>query len=392
MTIHYDLIIVGGGLVGAGLAAALQDSSWKIALIDAREPSNNDQRLFALNHSSCEFLQNVGVWSVLKAHTTPIQQVHVSRRGHFGAVRLHASDVNLASLGHVIPAYQIEKALNEKLATLTNVAVYRPALLKQLTQTNDAVTLTIATKTNEEQILHAAFVMGADGTDSTVRQQLSLTTKCIDYQQTALVAHITLQRSHQHIAYERFNDKDAIAMLPLPNNQCAMIWSGEQSDIAHLMQQSDADFLQTLQRSFGYRLGRLQAVGKRFHYPLRMVTTEKNAAGRVLLLGNSAHTLHPIAAQGLNLALYEVAALVEKIQSNQLDLNQLSNELQTQQAASMRLSHHLAEFIANDSPLASCFVQLGMLGLDTLRPLKKQFITRMIGKAGRVPRLLLSAK
>src|SRR5579883_942585 len=221
---HYDLIIVGGGLVGAGLAAALPDK--RIALIDAKLPSQDDPRLFALNYGSCQFLQHLGLWPMLAAHAAPIHQVHVSYQGRFGAVRLTREDAHLPTLGHVIPARFIEAALHDKLASSIHITLYRPAKLISLHQQEGRVTLTLDTAIGQK-ILHAPLVIGADGTESTVRSQLNIPITVVDYHQSAIVTRTTLKRSHHHIAYERFVDNGAIAMLPLVGNECATIWTAE---------------------------------------------------------------------------------------------------------------------------------------------------------------------
>jgi 2-octaprenyl-6-methoxyphenol hydroxylase len=395
---RFDLIVIGGGLVGAGLVTALRHAGLRVALVDARLPNNDDPRLFALNEGSCQFLKNLGLWSHLASHATPIHQVHVSYQGHFGAVRLHHNDVHLPSLGSVIPARFIEAALNEALASLPHFTLYRPATLKTLKQQENEVILTLETEAGEK-IIRAPIVIGADGTNSTVREQLpTITTETFDYKQSALVTKIELRRSHHHIAYERFTTHGAIAMLPLPENECATIWTADNEMITQLMAASDDVFLQTLQKEFGYRLGRLQKITKRHVFPLRMIRAEKSVEQGVFLLGNSAHTLHPIAAQGFNLALYEVAVLVEglmeKIASHDAfsaaDLQQIVTQTQKQQATSMGVSHRLARLFSSHSPFVSVALQLGMIGLDIASPVKKKFIEEVMGRRGRVPRLLLS--
>lgn len=396
---RFDLIIIGGGLVGAGFAAALEKSPLKIALIDARMPANDDPRLFALNDGSCHFLQNLRVWPALQAHATAIQQVHVSRSQHFGSVRLHHSDVGLPALGNVIPAKYIETALNDRLSTLSNVTVYRPARLTQLTQDAQTATLHIATD-DGEKILQSSLVIGADGTESTVRKLLNIAADINDYQQSALVTRTQLQRSHQHIAYERFVENGAIAMLPLAENECATIWTANSNDIANYMTTSDAEFLQLLQKTFGYRLGRLQSIKQRHVFPLRLMKADKMIDGCVCLIGNAAHTLHPIAAQGFNLALYEVAILVEGMlqimQQNRMpkaaDLLTLSEQVERQQSFSIHASHRLATLFSLNSLRGSLAVQLGMIGLDLATPIKKKLLQGMMGRTGHVPPLLLRGR
>lgn len=394
---QFDLIIIGGGLVGAGLAIALRDSSLRIALVDARLPSSDDPRLFALNEASCQFLKNLHVWSALSRHAAPIHQVHVSYQHHFGAVRLTREDVNAESLGHVIPARFIEAELNETLLSLSNVTVFRPATLKTLTQENGRVQLVVEAEHNTFD-LEAGIVIGADGTQSTVRKELNIATEEVDYAQSALVTRTTLQRSHQHIAYERFNANGAIAMLPLTGNECATIWSADHDTIAELNALSDEAFLEKLQKEFGYRLGRLQKIAKRHVFPLHMLRAKKAVDKSVYLLGNAAHTLHPIAAQGFNLALYEVAALVESLLEKtskqspftHADLQAVHDFTGPHQSASIGLSHRLSTFFAKGPVVTSIVAPLGMLALDIASPIKKRFIKGAMGRAGRVPRLLLN--
>lgn len=387
----YDITIVGGGLVGAGLALALRDTGLKLALIDAKLPQAQDPRLFALNNGSCQFLENLGLWQTLSLHATPIHEVHVSNQGHFGAVRLKREEVELAALGHVIPAGKIEEAMHTAVSTSSTIHVYRPALLQALQQENGGAILTLKTDAGEQQIA-SAVVIGADGTESAVRKLAGIQANVFDYGQSALVTRTTLRRPHAQIAYERFTRDGAIAMLPLIGEECATIWTASTTKIAELMAQDEQAFLQTLQTEFGYRLGRLQKIAQRHTFPLRMVRAEQATAGCVFLLGNSAHTLHPIAAQGFNLALHELNLLMQGIlqkTSQQqsltaLDLQKISEQTQKQQTVSMGLSHRLAQIFSNDSLPQSAVLQLGMIGLDIALPMKKKFINLFLGRTPRV--------
>lgn len=393
---HYDVVIVGGGLVGAGLAAALSPLGYKIALIDARLPSSNDPRLFALNRTTCHFLQHIHAWRALVAEATPVHQVHVSSRRHFGAVRLNKQDIKADALGYVIPARLIEAELNQRLLTLPNVTLYQPATLVSLVQDESQATLMLLTAQGDAT-LTAKLVIGADGTMSTVRDALGIQTTTEDHAQSAIVTITALQRSHKNIAYEQFHANGAIAMLPLKDNKCATIWSADNKTISDLMALTDEAFVKTLQTSFGYRLGRLQHIEKRHHFPLRTVRADKAVEGRVLLLGNAAHTLHPIAAQGFNLALYEVATLVEGLQDNWHPaedsiaplLLQLYEKTKTQQKVSLGVSQQLSQIFSEPSALTQVGLTLGMISLDMLPSLKQKFINGMMGKLNHVPRLLM---
>ncbi len=393
---RYDLIIIGGGLVGAGLAVALRQSGLRIALIDARLPTNDDPRLFALNASSCQFLANLGFWPALLPHATPIHQVHVSHQGHFGAVRMHHHEANLPELGFVIPARYIETAIHAELSNLPDVDVYCPARLQALHQNDEMAEVVLETE-NGEVRLQSAVVIGADGTASTVRKLVNIPVDVVDYGQSAIVTRIGLSRSHQHIAYERFYRHGALAMLPLSNNECASIISADSAEITRLTTLSDADYLAELQKIMGSRLGRLQAVAKRHVFPLKMVRAERTLDRSVLLLGNAAHTLHPIAAQGFNLALYEAAVLVEGILTKRnrgesvsaADLHHMLEASRQQQSVSVHVSHWLSQLFTTNSKPANILLSIGMAGFNAATPIKTKFIQMMTGRSGRVPTLLM---
>lgn len=384
----FDLVIIGGGLVGAGLALALRASHLQVALVEARLPQNNDPRLFALNHSSCQFLSNLNIWSQLAAHACAINEVHVSNQGHFGALRLKKDEVRLPALGYVIPAYLIESALHEALTNdPVNITRFQPATLKTLQLHDDRDAELIIETQQGEMTLTTPLVIGADGTQSTLREQLGITTEIFDYEQSAIVTQTTLQRPHQHIAYERFNPNGAIAMLPLTNQRCATIWTAKQQVIEQLQNLSDEAFLQTLQNTFGYRLGRFKQIHTRHVFPLRMVKATQSSHPNVYLLGNAAHTMHPIAAQGFNLALYEVAALAESIIKH--NLSDFNARIQKQLTTSIKFSHGLAQLFTDESLFPNLALQLGMIGLDITIPLKKRVIEKILGRTGRMPRLLM---
>lgn len=387
---QYDIIIIGGGMVGASLACALQDTSLRVALIDATPHApSNDPRLIALSYSSCNLLKKIGIWPALSLHAEPIQQIHVSHRGHFGITRIKASDIELPTLGHLIPAHIINTALDEKLKNISHVEVIRPATLKEITNitadSENFSSLSIQTATETIQ-LTARLVIGADGTHSTVRNLLNIPTETIDYQQSALVTITELQRSHHNIAYERFLEQGAIAMLPLTGLRAATICTNSNEQITHLMQMSNEDFLVYLQNQFGYRLGRLTGVHKRYTYPLKLVLAKETQKQNVILIGNAAHTFHPIAAQGFNLALHEVAELVEQLKTMQQPFMFTPSNMKE---ISTQLSHRLTWLFSTDFFLLNVARQFGMFGLDFCTPAKKYFMRKSLGRTGKIPSLLL---
>lgn len=383
----YDLIIVGGGLVGAGLACALRDADLKMALVDAKPASADDPRLFALSYASCQFLKNIGIWDQLAPHATAINEVHVSYQKRFGTLRLKNTDVQLSALGHVIPAYQIEAAMQATLRSMDNVMLYQPATLTSLQVQNEQTMLNITTK-EASQTLASSLVCAADGTHSTMREQLNIAKDVVDYQQDAIVTRIKLTRSHHHLAYERFTKQGVIAMLPLGENESATIWSLDRARARELMSLSDDDFLAALQKNFGYRLGKLQSMTQRFTYPLQMVKAKKFLHEHIFLLGNAAHTLHPIAAQGFNLALFEVASFADAIRKQGKTittqrLNELVAPMQQRQTLSMNLSHQIACNFADYSFLRSLILPLAFIGTNLVTPIKRNLLQKLLGQYGK---------
>lgn len=388
--VSYDIVIVGGGMVGASLASALHHLPYRVALIDAAPAMPAlDHRLIALSYGSCCLLENLKIWPLLTSHATPIKQLHVSHQGRFGITRICANELGLPTLGHLIPAKYINSALEAKLKS-NSTELIRPATLENLTiPSNDKIQLSIKTSDGIQQ-LSTKILIGADGTNSTVRQLINIKTQTKDYEQTALVTITELQRNHKNIAYERFIADGAIAMLPLNQNTCATIWTDSNKKIDALMHLNDHEFTQALQKEFGYRLGRFTGIQKRYTYPLKMVLAETYQKETILLLGNAAHTLHPIASQGLNLALYEIAELVEHLEQQQTTSPNLSNwrYAANKQNTSIQLTQHLTWLFSTNLFPLNIARPLGMLGLDVCKQAKQFFMKKSMGREGRIPHLL----
>jgi 2-octaprenyl-6-methoxyphenol hydroxylase len=387
---HFDAVIIGGGMVGKTMACALAPHM-RIALVDAAPlTAPDDHRLIALNYSSYCLFKNLGLWDALAANATPIHAVHVSQRGHLGMTRLQHDELNLPVIGFVVPAKFIEEALTNTLKNFTDLTLLRPATLKNLTRHADHVSLLL----HDESVLTANFIIGADGTYSSVRELAGIASEVTAYQQTALVTVTTLQRTHRHIAYERFHTKGgAIAMLPLGENHAATIWSADNAVIDKLMQLDDNAFLQTLQTDFGYRLGRFLKTGPRYTYPLQMQKAAQDHIDKVILIGNAAHTLHPVAAQGLNLALAEIAMLTQIILASPQHpaWHDYLAWQQKQMAASIHLSHHLLHLFAVDALPVRKARSAAMLALDLCAPLKRRFALKALGRSLHLPALLRDA-
>ncbi|MDQ7048464.1 MAG: 2-octaprenyl-6-methoxyphenyl hydroxylase [Enterobacterales bacterium] len=334
---HYDIILIGGGMVGVSAAIALSQLSsaanqFKIAVVEAFEPSMDtspsfDQRAVALSAASVDILKTLELWPQIKPLACPIEHIHVSNRGHFGYARLTAKDYQVEALGQVIPLDQTGPILWQAMQQQTNIDCYCPYQLDQIiaqqhelsdkdlsdADCKDYQSLIIQDTEGKKVQLSGKLVLAADGTLSAVAKQLSMPMKIKPYAQRAVIANISTQQAHNNRAFERFTDQGPIALLPLTRNRMSLVWCVADDQWQSLMQCDEKSFLQQLQQAFGFRLGYFTKVGQRASYPLALRVAEKAHYQRVMLLGNAAHTLHPIAGQGFNLALRDVAALVDFI-------------------------------------------------------------------------------
>jgi len=373
MTSSFDLTIIGGGLVGASLAVALSDHAFNIALVDASPlPLPKDHRLIALTKNSADFFSDIGVWAELKNDACAIQRVHVSQYKKFGFTELAASDIHLSELGFVVPAEKINQTLYQKLKNTNNITLLQPESVQQITHQQQTIALNFASGKKIETTL----LIAADGTHSTLRELLNIPVETIDYQQRALVTVTHLQRDHQHIAYERFHKTGALALLPLTDHRAATIWTDSEKNIELLMNLSDQLFLKKLQNQMGYRAGRLLNIENRYTYPLKLIRIkpEHQIQNRVMLIGNAAHTIHPIAAQGLNIALNEIAFLKKHFEK----ISEMNLPEKLPEQKNILLSHQLTQIFATDFLPFNVAKQVGMTALDLLGMVKRKFMHRMI--------------
>lgn len=268
MQTDYDLLIIGGGLVGASLACALDGLGVRIGLVEAApltvsaQPGYDDRTL-ALAQGTRRIFQSLGLWSQLAEAVTPIQCIHISERGQPGIARLDSRDEGVEALGYVAEARQVGAALLAKLPTLRGVDVLCPARLETVTVQPEAAYATLRLSDQQTVQLHTRLLVAADGAQSPVREQLGIAALRWDYGQQAVIANLTPERPHQNVAYERFSDEGPVALLPMSENRCAVVCAVHTADAAAVMALDDAKFIALLQQRFGDRLGRFQRVGRR---------------------------------------------------------------------------------------------------------------------------------
>lgn len=386
---HYDLAIIGGGLVGCSLAAALKALPINIALIEAKplptfSQSALDTRAIALALGSSRIMQGLDVWSDLQAHATPIKQIHVSEQGRFASARMQADKFQLPAFGYVTPIQQLFEVLQTNMQSLHNLTVYCPTQLTQLDTSQQPSVLSLQQADTSLQI-KADLVVAADGANSFVRELLGQSVETIDYQQTAIVANIKLNRAHDYIAFERFTKQGVMAFLPMPERRATLIWSTNTGKAQQLLALDDDAFIAAAQQAFGYRLGRLLQVGRRNHYPIKTTVMPKAWQPGVLWLGNAAHALNPIAAQGFNLSLRDIAVLAELIHDACLAQQPLSDSKLLQAYSEQRQADQQQVMQLTDV-LARCFTWplgftrgMGLWLFDRCKLLQQAMINRTLG-------------
>lgn len=326
---EHDVLIVGGGMVGATLACALASkTSLNIGVVEAKQlprcdergdltqyfnPSY-DERSTALSYGSCRFLEQIGVWDTLQRHVEYIHRIHVSQQGKFGVVNLDHREENVPFLGAVVENAWLGVVLGARMAAFPTIHLHAPAQLVTLQQEENAYRVQV-TQQGQTRFLRCRLLVVADGTQSTCCKLLGIEQLQDDYDQVAVVANISPLRPHQQIAYERFSTQGPMALLPLRDERFALVFSVPEYKLEDYLGMDDAQFMQTIDQAMGGRLGGFVKVGARASYPLRLIRAREQIRPGCVILGNAAHSLHPIAGQGFNLSLRDVAIFSEEILS-----------------------------------------------------------------------------
>lgn len=388
-TPRVELAIIGGGLVGASLALALQGEAkkrgWRICLIEPFTPGSGyqpsyDARSTALSYGSQQLYQRLGIWQQIAEHAEPIQHIHVSDRGRFAAARLSAREENVPALGYVVENAWIGECLWQALDQ--SVVSWRsPAQVTRLEALGSGYRLTL----QDGAVLDSDLAILAEGGRSGLREQLGINVKQTPYDQSALIANVSTRDAPAGQAFERFTEDGPMAMLPLAGNRSALVWTRATADAERLMGLPDAAFIAELQLAFGYRLGAITQIGERHLYPLALVEAQEQVRPHLVVLGNAAHSLHPIAGQGYNLSLRDTIALADCLLASTAPLGDFATlqgylrSQQLDQQLTVGFSDQVTRLFSSGEPLQVAGRNLGLLGLDLLPPAKRWFARQAMG-------------
>lgn len=401
-----DVLIAGGGAVGSALACALAELPLDVALVEAREAlalaqPSFDARVTALANGSAQILAGLDLWTELKGYAEPIRSIHISERGRFGAARIDAREESVAALGYTVENQALGRVLWERLQRSQRLTVLAPANVTAFEHEPGAAVVSVERRGVTERI-RARLVVAADGVRSAVRAALGVETAEHDYGQRAVVFNCGTEARLDGRAFERFTPRGPIALLPLTGGRAGVIWTLPAGDAERIAALPEDLFRAELQAAFGQRLGRFTRIGERHLYTLARVASGAVHGERAVLIGDAALRLHPVAGQGFNLALRDVATLAEVIADGHAhgsadagEAALLERYAAWRAADRQRVSsftHGLIQLFGGALPGIGVGRGLGLLAFDVLPGAKALLARQTMGKAGRLPRLARGLK
>lgn len=395
---QFDIVVVGGGMVGLSVALGLAQSGYRVALVEGREPDLApwpepfDLRVSAINYASQQVYQHLQVWPAMRQ-----QAVYAYQRMHVwddaGAAKIHfeSADVGQPNLGHIVENRVMLDALWRALENHPQVNILCPETPAFIDVRQDSVLLQL-----QRQRLSAKLLLGADGSRSWVRQQLAIAVQAGDYEQSALVATIKLEKPHQECAWQSFLSRGPLALLPMRDNHCSIVWSTSKEHAQQLLELQPAAFNTALQEALHNRFGAMQVVGERALFPLRYVHSREYVRPRVALIGDAAHTVHPLAGQGVNLGLMDCACLLQVLgdaRQRQQDPGQyrlLRRYERWRRGDNSVMLHSMTginQLFTQQNPLLMQIRGLGLRSADGITALKQMFIKQAMGLQAHNPEM-----
>ena len=397
----YDLVVVGGGMVGASFCCALEEAMGEnplsILVIEAILPnaysskqSSLDARSTALSFGSRKFFEDIGLWQTLGDAVSAIHEIQVSDRGRLGSVEINRNDQNVEALGYVVENKNLGQVLSARLNKSEKIEFLCPALVSSVKAAEKGMLLGLHHGDIQTSI-NASLVVLADGGKSPVCEQLAIARSLERYDQYALIANIVFEKAHQHIAFERFTDTGPLAVLPLKSidgkNRGSLVWTLSAEQAAQYRELGE-ELLPLLQERFGYKLGKILEIGETFVYPLSLSIAKEQVRPGLALLGNVAHTLHPVAGQGFNLALRDAQALVDVLISAKeqgLGLGEMNVLLkyvarqEADQATTTQFTHNIIKLFSSNNEAKVWLRKFGLVAIELLPTLRRGLAERAMG-------------
>lgn len=383
---NYDIAIVGGGLAGLICAIALARLNYRIALVEAKPleveiDTQQTSQPLALSYATYLLLNEWEMWADLANAAVAIEDIHVSQRGHWGRVLLRSEENDVPALGYVISSAVLMKHFLSKVLSLKEITIFANTRLIGFTKEAQGFSIRAEDDTAQHQ-LNAKVMIAADGVHSSIRSLVNIGIEERDYQQTAVITQVEIGQDHQGCAYERFDERGPIALLPLAGKKMGLVWVVNNQDVELLVNLKPEAFLKKLQMHFGYRVGRFKTMENLRQYPLKMVIAKETAREGLILIGNAAHTLHPVAGQGFNLGIRDVAAMVRLLEQGKT-LDELSKayelERKSDQQKIAHFSDSLATYFSFDVFPIPFLRSIGLSLLSNLPWAKRRFARHAMG-------------
>lgn len=391
----YDLVIVGGGLVGLTLASALKHSGLRVALVEAKVDSAASDRgqAYHINLQASRIFRGIGVWGAMEPRVNPIQQIRLSDADRAPVVQFLPPDLGTPVLGYVAEHRVLLQALRADLQHCPNITSLCPAELVQTEYQPDGVLLTLK-QGNERVRVRTSLLVAADGARSPIRQQAGIQTRGWQYSQACVVAFIQPEKSHQNTAYERFWPSGPFAILPLPDNLCRIVWTAPRAEAEAILALPEAEFLARLQRRYGDQMGGLSLVGQRYLFPVQLMHSTRYSQPRLVLIGDAAHCCHPVGGQGVNLGIRDAAALAETLSiaaaagqdiGSRAVLRRYDQWRQPENLLILGFTDLLVRLFSNHWLPLIGIRRLGLMGLRWVTPVRQLALRLMTGLTGRAP-------